>query len=457
MNKVSLIIQREYITRVSNKRFLLMTILMPLIFIVFIFGSAFFAASIREETKIAVASDPGFLKDQLKSADGETIFTFTTDVDSLNYSSKGFDAVMYPKIEQDKLVANIHSKKQLGLEKSNYIDRELNKAVENNLLLERGIQKSTLDSIQHASKENVSIKNLVKDEEGKNKESNAGLAYGIGFGSGILIYMTMFIFGTMVMRGVAEEKTNRIAEVIISSCKPFELMLGKIIGIAGVGLTQLLLWITLITALTTSLTLFLPVDTLHQAQQIQQNQLPTGSVANATMAAKIMDVKATLTEGVNWFLIIGFFLFYFLGGYLFYASLFAAIGSVINEDPQEAQQLMLPITMPIIFSFVVLNGVLANPSSRVANSKFVQTEFGSFRLKHFFSEALSTESGEEVSTREVKTILQEFVDAENKQSPLSDDELTEMLQARGYNIARRTVAKYRELLNIPVARMRKEL
>ena len=168
------------------------------------------------------------------------------------------------------------------------------------------------------------------------------------------------------MRGVAEEKTNRIAEVIISSCKPFELMLGKIIGIAGVGLTQLLLWITLITALTTSLTLFLPVDTLHQAQQIQQSQLPTGSVANATMAAKIMDLKATLTEGVNWFLIIGFFLFYFLGGYLFYASLFAAIGSVINEDPQEAQQLMLPITMPIIFSFVVLNGVLANPSSSLS-------------------------------------------------------------------------------------------
>ncbi len=366
MNKVSLIIQREYITRVSNKRFLLMTILMPLIFIVFIFGSAFFAASIREETKIAVATDPGFLKDQLKSADGETIFTFTTDVDSLNYSSKGFDAVMYPSIEQDKLIANIHSKKQLGLEKSNYIDRELNKAVENNLLLERGIQKSTLDSIQHASKENVSIKNLVKDEQGKNKESNAGLAYGIGFGSGILIYMTMFIFGTMVMRGVAEEKTNRIAEVIISSCKPFELMLGKIIGIAGVGLTQLLLWITLITALTTSLTLFLPADTIHQAQQIQQSQIPTGSVANANMAAKIMDVKATLTEGVNWFMIIGFFLFYFLGGYLFYASLFAAIGSVINEDPQEAQQLMLPITMPIIFSFVVLNGVLANPSSNLS-------------------------------------------------------------------------------------------
>lgn len=366
MNKVSLIIQREYITRVSNKRFLLMTILMPLVFIIFIFGSAYFAATIREETSIAVANDPGFLKGNLVSEKGDLQFEFTQGVDSNNYADKGFDGVMYTFIENDKLVGNIHSKKQLGLEKSNYIDRQLNKAVENNLLLERGIQKATLDSIKNASKENVTLKNLVEDEKGKNKESNAGLAYGIGFGSGILIYMTMFIFGSMVMRGVAEEKTNRIAEVIVSSCKPFELMLGKIIGIAGVGLTQLLLWIALIVALSTSLTMFLPTETIQQAQQMQQSQVPGAAMGNADMASKILEAKATLTEGVNWFLIIGFFLFYFLGGYLFYASLFAAVGSVINEDPQEAQQLMLPITMPIIFSFVVLNGVLANPSSSMA-------------------------------------------------------------------------------------------
>ena len=366
MNKVSLIIQREYITRVSNKRFLLMTILMPLVFIVFIFGSAYFAATIREETKIAVANDPGFLEGNLVSEKGDLQFEFTHNVDSNNYINKGFDGVLYTFIENDKLIGNIHSKKQLGLEKSNYIDRQLNKAVENNLLLERGIQQSTLDSIKNASKENVTLKNLVEDEKGGNKESNAGLAYGIGFGSGILIYMTMFIFGSMVMRGVAEEKTNRIAEVIVSSCKPFELMLGKIIGMAGVGLTQLLLWIALIVALSTSLSMFIPTETIQQAQQMQQSQVPGASMANADMASKIMEAKTTLTEGVNWFLIIGFFLFYFLGGYLFYASLFAAVGSVINEDPQEAQQLMLPITMPIIFSFVVLNGVLANPSSNLS-------------------------------------------------------------------------------------------
>jgi ABC-2 type transport system permease protein len=143
-------------------------------------------------------------------------------------------------------------------------------------------------------------------------------------------------------------------------------MLGKIIGIAGVGLTQLLLWIALIVALSTSLTMFLPTETIQQAQQMQQSQVPGGTMGNADMASKILEAKVTLTEGVNWFLIISFFLFYFLGGYLFYASLFAAVGSVINEDPQEAQQLMLPITMPIIFSFVVLNGVLANPSSSMA-------------------------------------------------------------------------------------------
>lgn len=95
--------------------------------------------------------------------------------------------------------------------------------------------------------------------------------------------------------------------------------------------------------------------------------------------------------------------------------------------------------------------------SRVANSKFVQTEFGSFRLKYFFSESLSTESGEEVSTKEVKNILHELIMMEDKRNPLGDDSLTEMLQAKGYNIARRTVAKYRELLNVPVARLRKEL
>jgi ABC-2 type transport system permease protein len=367
MNKVSLIIKREYITRVRNKRFLLVTFLMPLIFIGFIAGSVYFAASGKEETTIAIVNDPGFLKENLKSDSGNVVFAFPEGADSINYKDKQFDGILYPELSEGKLVAELHSSKQLGFETTRYVERQLNKALENKLLLEKGIDKSTLDSIADASEENVELKNMVADEEGKSTESNAGIAYGVGFGSGLLIYMTMFIFGAMVMRGVAEEKTNRIAEVIVSSCKPFELMLGKIIGIAGVGLTQLLLWITLMVALSSSLSAFIPAETYQQFQSMQQGQQMVGSAAAANPTAlKILQAKSTIIESVNWMMIISFFLFYFLGGYLFYASLFAAIGSVINEDPQEAQQLMLPITMPIIFSFVILQSVLSNPGSSLA-------------------------------------------------------------------------------------------
>jgi len=367
MNKVSLIIKREYITRVKNKRFLLVTFLMPIIFIGFIAGSVYFAASGQEETTIAIVNDPGFLKENLNSDSGNVVFAFPVGTDSVNYKDKKFDGILYPELSEGKLMAELHSSKQLGFETTRYVERQLNKALENKLLLEKGIDKSTLDSIADASEENVVLKNMVADEEGKSTESNAGIAYGVGFGSGLLIYMTMFIFGAMVMRGVAEEKTNRIAEVIVSSCKPFELMLGKIIGIAGVGLTQLLLWIVLMVALSSSLSAFIPAETYQQFQSMQQGQQMVGSAAGVNPTAlKILEAKSTLIESVNWMVIIGCFLFYFLGGYLFYASLFAAIGSVINEDPQEAQQLMLPITMPIIFSFVILQSVLSNPGSPLA-------------------------------------------------------------------------------------------
>ena len=366
MNKVSLIIRREYITRVSNKRFILTTFLIPLVFVLFIAGSVYFASSSKEQLSIAVINDPGYLKTNLKNDTGNVVFSFSEKTDTTNYKTKKYDAALYVAEVNGTLISDLHSEKQIGFEATRYIERQLNKAVENNLLLERGINKSTLDSIADASEENVRLTNMVDDGDGKSKEANTGIAYAIGFGSGLLIYMTMFIFGAMVMRGVAEEKTNRIAEVIVSSCKPFELMMGKIVGIAGVGLTQLLLWITLMTIITSSLSAFIPAETYQQFQAMQQGQQAMGTAASNPMAMKILQAKTEILESVNWLLIIGCFLFYFLGGYLFYASLFAAVGSVINEDPQEAQALMLPITMPIIFSFVILGSVLSNPSSSIA-------------------------------------------------------------------------------------------
>lgn len=366
MNKILLIIQREYITRVSNKRFLLMTILMPLIFVAFIAGSAYFAASSQEESHIAVVNGPEFLKENIKSDTGNVVFSFFNGNDSSMFKGQKFDALLYPEIVGDSLVAELHSSEQVGFETSRYVERQLSKSLENILLQNKGIRKAALDSISDASEKLVVLKSMVTDEEGESKESNAGLAYGIGFGSGFLIYMTMFIFGSMVMRGVVEEKTNRIAEVIVSSCKPFELMMGKIVGIAGVGLTQLLLWIALIFALSSSLSAFVPSEAVQEYKNMQENPTLAAAQGSNSAAFKILEAKDELIAGANWLTIIACFLFYFLGGYLFYASLFAAVGSVINEDPQEAQQLMLPISMPIIFAFIILGGVLDNPGSNLA-------------------------------------------------------------------------------------------
>jgi ABC-2 type transport system permease protein len=179
--------------------------------------------------------------------------------------------------------------------------------------------------------------------------------------------MLTFIYGAAVMRGVMEEKTSRVAEVIVSSVKPFPLMLGKIIGIGAVGITQFLLWIILIFALSTVAQSFMSHETAEQLRMLQQNGgvMPGGGAMQASDAAqKMYTVQHTLSTA-NWPLIIGCFIFYFIGGYLFYAALFAAIGSVV-EDVQGSQSLTLPVTLPIIFSFFIMTTAIQSPDSPLA-------------------------------------------------------------------------------------------
>ena len=362
MNKIWLIIKREYLTRVRNKTFLLSTFLLPIVMMLFIFGSAFFAMSSKEKLrKIAVINDPGMFKFNLKGDSLRLAFDFISGIDSSNFFDKGYDAVLNLNNDSVTRKFTIHSKKQLGIDAQDMIENKLDRAFENNQLQQKGIRKETLDSISKKSNGAFSIENRLTSEQGKSKEVNAQLNYGIGFGSGILIYITMFIFGAMVMRGVMEEKTNRIAEVMVSSVKPFQLMMGKILGIAAVGLTQFFLWIVLIMMLSTIVSAFIPHELVRQAGEMNKN-MPVGG--NNAMVMKFMDVKQTVSA-VNWLQIISCFIFFFLGGYLFYASLFAAIGSVINEDPQEAQSLMLPITMPIIFAFIIMSSNLNTPDSKI--------------------------------------------------------------------------------------------
>jgi ABC-2 type transport system permease protein len=367
MHKIWIIIQREYTSRVKNKRFLMVTFLVPLLMVGLIVGSAYFSFKGTEERKIAVVDPNGFFKDKLKNSN-QLKFEFSSGVDTSNYQAKGYtDILLMPLFEGDKKADYIlRSKKSMGFSLQESISNKINAAIEDRMLEKAGIQQNVLDSI-HQSAQIAELK-AYEDEGKKSKESNAALAMGIGYASGLLIYITMFIYGTMVLRGVMEEKTNRIAEVIVSSVKPFELMLGKIIGIGAVGLTQFLMWIIVVVTLTGVGMGLLPDDMQSQVQQLQQSggQIGAAGMAQASESAKNIYAFQHVLSTTNWPLIIGLFLFYFLGGFLFYASLFAAVGSVVNEDPQDAQSLMFPITMPIIFSYIITNVVIQNPNTPMA-------------------------------------------------------------------------------------------
>jgi ABC-2 type transport system permease protein len=367
MNKIGLIIRREYMTRIRNKTFLLSTFLLPVMIVLLITGTVFLAIKGRTNHRIAVADQNGYLKDYLKS-DSAIFFDFSPGIDTLNYAEKNCSAVLIiPMLKEgQKTIYRLKYKKQLGLANIDDLEKRIASAITDHLIYTKtNITRGRLDSIRTAS--DMAELQTFSDEGKKSEASSQGLSYGIGYACGFLIYLLTFIYGAAVMRGVMEEKTSRVAEVIISSVKPFPLMLGKIIGIGAVGLTQFLLWIGLIAALVMVAQAFIPHDLLMEVNNIQKaNAMGNASVAKTSDAARqIFEVKQSL-QHASWFLIIGCFIYYFIGGYLFYASLFAAVGSVVNEDPQEAQSLLLPISMPIIFSFIIMSIAAQDPGGSLA-------------------------------------------------------------------------------------------
>jgi len=365
MKKILVIVQREYLSRVRNKTFLLSTFLFPLFLVAIFTGSAFLASEGVKDYKIAVSDPTNHYAPLLKNE--KTIFFETSGRYTIqNFKDNGLDGYLHfyssDGMQTDSI--RLYTADQGGMRLEEAIIRQIEKIDQEMLMQKNGISKTLLDSLKTESKKMTDTQFRSYVIKGASvKEDNKGLSYAIGFGSGLLIYITLFVYGASVMRGVMEEKMSRIAEVIVSSVKPFQLMMGKIIGIAAVGLTQLILWALLIISLTTAASYILAPETIQQGTEaMQQNPMQSGQ---ADMAMEVMKLQNTVLSA-DWGLIIGCFLFYFIGGYLFYASLFAAIGSVVNEDPQEAQSLMLPITMPIIFGFIMMTIAVEQPGSQLA-------------------------------------------------------------------------------------------
>ena len=368
MNKIWLITRREYTTRIRNKTFLISTFLLPLVFVIFIAGSVLVSTQTHTRHRIAVIDANGYFKDYLKS-DSSISFDFSPAIDSMNYEQKGCTAALIipPLQEGRQTEIRLKYKKQLGFAGRNDLEDRIHNAITDHLIYEKTtVSRSKLDSIRSSA--NITDLHTYEDQGKTVRESNSGMSFAFGYISGFLIYLLTFIYGAMVMRGVMEEKTNRIAEVVVSSVKPFQLMMGKITGIGAVGLTQFLLWIVLLVGLAIVAQGFVPASVWKEVQELQQaNQMGgAGSALKVSEAANRVYAYRSAIDNGNLLVIFLCFLFYFTGGYLFYSALFAAVGSAVNEDPQEAQSLMLPITLPVIFSFVIMSVAVQDPGGPLA-------------------------------------------------------------------------------------------
>lgn len=365
MNKTWIVIKREYLSRVRKKTFILTTLLMPLLFAGMFGIVIYMTVKNISNQKIAVVDPEGYLKTNLKNSKSVT-YDFAAGIDTGNFAQKGYSAVLLAPHAGANSSANFKlvTAKSMNSFANNKIEKDIAEALENNMISQQlKIDPALIDSIKKRAG-TVSMDTQKRGEGGKLNRSSFGVANGIGYATGFLIYITLFIYGAMVMRGVMEEKTNRIAEVVVSSVRPFQLMMGKILGIGAVGLTQFLLWIVLIFGISMLLTTMIPQDVLMQAQQTSQ-QMPGGAAQGSEAMRNIAAAQSSLST-INWPLVIACFIFYFLGGYLFYAALFAAVGSAVNEDPQDAQSLMLPITLPIIMGIFIMINAINDPAGPLA-------------------------------------------------------------------------------------------
>ncbi|HXB42584.1 MAG TPA: ABC transporter permease, partial [Puia sp.] len=226
MNKIIIIFQKEYLTRVRNKTFIISTFLFPIVITLFIAAIVYFSLNNAEKSSIAVNDSSGAFINNLKSDTSQVTFIYDNDIDAHNFAKKGYSGVLIIPQEGSKYKDTIRlvSEKQLGLPAEEYIKNQLGSAVQKKLFREKNFDKKAVDSILATKVDDLYEFNAYQQKEGNIQQSNFWLAYGIGFSSGMIIYITLMIYGTMVMRGVMEEKTNRIAEVMISSVKPFQMM-----------------------------------------------------------------------------------------------------------------------------------------------------------------------------------------------------------------------------------------
>ncbi|MFC0878239.1 ABC transporter permease [Saccharicrinis sp. FJH2] len=367
MSKTSLIIQREYLTRVKKKSFIIMTFLTPVLFAALILVPVVLSQTMKDDSTkvIAVADETGLYRNVLQNKDYVKFQYSSENFKTLEseFNSKGYYAILNITADLEKYPDSvfIYSNKQVSLDIQGMISKDLKNYIREEKKKEYNI--ANLDNILADLNKGVNITSIKWGKGGEARESSTELAMAIGYISAFIIYMFIFMYGVQVMRGVIEEKTNRIVEVIVSSVKPFQLMMGKVIGLALVALTQFLLWVILSGVLISVIKVLILPDMPHDANTQMQllnaaQEMPQG--AGADMVRFMSKIYS-----FNIYEILSFFIIYFIGGYLLYAALFAAIGSAVDNDT-DTQQFMLPVTIPMVFALYVAISAINNPHGPMA-------------------------------------------------------------------------------------------
>jgi len=353
-----------------KKSFILLTFLTPILLVAMISAIVYMGTIKDDKIKnIVVVDKSGLYKDVLKNNESYSFQFSDATVDELkkqNEENSDFAALLYISndLAKDSTAAVMYSDKQVNLELKTYVSGLLNKHIEEQKLAAYNIPN--LKEMVEKSNSDINLKTIKWGEDGKEKEASAELALAIGMITAFIIYMFIVIYGAQVMTGVVQEKTNRIVEVMISSVKPFELMMGKIIGIALVGLTQFMMWMVLTGAimfgLSSAFANDLDVEKMQQMQELSQKGMQ--GMPTAEINGQIADFM-TAVNGLDFVQIISLFIVYFLGGYLLYASLFAAIGSAVDNET-DTQQFSMPIMLPIIFAIYAGIFSAENPDGPLA-------------------------------------------------------------------------------------------
>jgi ABC-2 type transport system permease protein len=368
MKKIPIIIAREYLTRVRKRSFIVMTILGPVLMAAMFIVPIFIATMQGQPKKIEVLDETGIFAGKFPNEQNLTFVTTYGDLSTAKrvLTDSGYYALLYIPRTQGLIptVGYIYSTRQPSLVVTGVIRNIMRKEDEQLKLAASGVNEDILKSI----KTDINLTSFKIDKNGKEEKSYTGVSMIMGWVGGFLIYMFIFLYGTQVLRGVIEEKSNRIVEVIISSVKPFELMLSKIIGIAMVGLTQFLLWVLLTSGIVVTFSAAyagrIGGSNAKELLMTEQNRIlpPAGEEQNLEASSGELALVWDAIHSINYPLVLGSFLFFFLGGYLLYAAMFASVGAAVDHE-SDTQQFMLPITIPLIFSLIMISYVINNPDS----------------------------------------------------------------------------------------------